>query len=149
MISVYEPEEEYSQRLLAGHLFYRALLSIPSLVSSWWSSCSNRQVSGAVAGITARCYSPVLIAAELGHVKDPDAVEELSGENWNVKVVQATNEAVASYTIDDQEMEIAVRLPPDYPLHSIEVREVRRLGVEEKRWRGWLLAVQQVITSQV
>lgn len=46
-------------------------------------------------------------------------------------------------------MEIAIRLPPDYPLHSIEIREIQKVGVEEKRWRGWLLAVQQTITSQV
>lgn len=56
---------------------------------------------------------------------------------------------MASYTVDEQKMEIGVRLPMDYPLHGVEVREVQKLGVEEKRWRGWLLAVQQIVTSQV
>lgn len=102
----------------------------------------------AVATLTTKHYSPVLIAAELYNVKDPDN-DELKGENWAIKVASGIGEVTASYTIDEQEMEIAVRLPPDYPLHSIEVREVRKLGVEENRWRGWLLAVQQIITSQV
>ena len=51
--------------------------------------------------------------------------------------------------VDEQKMEIGVKLPADYPLHGVEVREIQKLGVEEKRWRGWLLAVQQIVTSQV
>ena len=84
-------------------------------------------------------------------MRDPDVLAELSGdtENWKVKVANSVNEVMASYTVDEYEMEIAIRLPVDYPLHGIEVRDVKRLGAEENRWRGWLLAVQQVITSQV
>lgn len=134
---------------MAAHLYYRALLNVPSLIASWWGECKDRQLSNAVASFTTKHFSPVLIAAELGHVKDPAGTEELAGENWSIKVSAGSGEVTASYMVDDQEMEIAVRLPPDYPIHSIEVREVHRLGVDEKKWRGWLLAVQQVITSQV
>ncbi len=103
----------------------------------------------AVANMTARHFSPVLISAELKHVKDPEAEAELSGENWSIKVSNATHEVSAAFTVDEESMEIAIKLPADYPLHSVEVKDVKRLGVEEKRWRGWLLAVQQVVTSQV
>ena len=102
-----------------------------------------------VANFTTRYYSPVLIAAELRHVKDPAGIAELSGENWTIKVAAGIGEVTAAYTVDEQVMEIAVRLPADYPLHGIEVRDVQKLGVDEKRWRGWLLAVQQIVTSQV
>ena len=113
---------------------------MPSLISSWWNDCKDRQLSTAVATLTTKHYSPVLITAELAHIKDPVVVDELSGENWNIKVASGTGEVTASYTVDEQDMEIAVRLPPDYPLHSIEVRDLHRLGVDEKKWRGWLLA---------
>lgn len=103
----------------------------------------------AVANMTARHFSPVLISAELKHVKDPEAEADLSGENWTIKVSNAIHEVSAAFTVDDESMEIAIKLPADYPLHSVEVKDIRRLGVDEKRWRGWMLAVQQVVTSQV
>lgn len=147
--TVYDPESPLSPKLLAAHLYYRALLNVPSLISNWWASCKDRQLLSAVTNVTTKYYSPVLIAAELRHVKDPAGVAELSGENWSIKVATGIGEVTAAYTVDDQDMEIAVRLPSDYPLHGIEVREVQKLGVDEKRWRGWLLAVQQIVTSQV
>lgn len=54
----------------------------------------------------------------------------------------------AQYVVDEQPMEIAIRLPADYPLHGVEVKDVRRVGVTEAKWRAWLLAVQQVVTSR-
>jgi len=45
-------------------------------------------------------------------------------------------------------MELAIRLPPDFPLHAVEVKDVKRVGVPEEKWRQWRLQVQQTITSQ-
>lgn len=55
----------------------------------------------------------------------------------------------ASYIVDEQAMEIAVRLPAEYPLKPVEVKDVRRVGVDERKWKAWLLAVQQVVTNRV
>lgn len=148
-ITVYDPESPLSLKLLAAHLFYRALLNVPSLISAWWSGCKDRQLSTAVVNLTTRNFSPVLIAAELAHVKDPDVAAELSGENWSVRVASATNEVTFAFLVDEQQMDIGIRLPTDYPLHSVEVKDLRRVGVDERRWRSWLLGVQQVVTSQV
>ena len=46
-------------------------------------------------------------------------------------------------------MELSVRLPPEYPLVGVEVKEGKRVGVPESTWRAWLLNVQLVISSQV
>ena len=146
---VYDPDLPQSPKLFSAHLLYRALLNIPSLISSWWGNIKDRQLLGAISSFITKHYSPVLISEELRIVKDPSSASELSGENWTIKVSINLGEVIASYTVDDQDMEIAIRLPPDYPLHSIEIREIQKVGVEEKRWRGWLLAVQQTITSQV
>ncbi|TDL24483.1 hypothetical protein BD410DRAFT_785971 [Rickenella mellea] len=147
-IQLHEPDSPLSLKLLAAHLFYRALLNIPSLIASWWNDCKDRTLSTAISSVTTRSFSPVLIAAELAHVKDPEAAAELSGENWSVKVANATSEVTMAFQVDDEHMEIGIKLPADYPLHGVEVRDIRRIGVDEKRWRGWLLAVQQVVSSQ-
>ncbi len=104
--TVYDEDAEISNNLLAAHLYYRALLNIPSLVASWWGDCKDRQLSMAVANMTARHFSPVLISAELKHVKDPEAEAELSGENWSIKVSNATHEVSAAFTVDEESMEI-------------------------------------------
>ena len=119
------------------------------MISSWWGNIKDRQLLGAISSFITKYYSPVLISEQLRLIKDPSSAEELSGENWSIKVAANLGEVLASYTVDDQDLEIAIRLPPDYPLHSIEIREIQKVGVEESRWRNWMLAIQQTIASQV
>ena len=45
-------------------------------------------------------------------------------------------------------MEIGIRIPPDFPLHGIEIRDIKRIGVSEAQWRAWLLAVQQLLSGK-
>ncbi|KAJ7249412.1 hypothetical protein C8J57DRAFT_1079753, partial [Mycena rebaudengoi] len=58
------------------------------------------------------------------------------------------NEVVASYLVDEHQLEIKLKIPSDWLLHKIEVKDVQRVGVEETRWRAWILAVQQTLWSQ-
>ncbi|KAK0546960.1 hypothetical protein OC846_004159 [Tilletia horrida] len=134
---------------LAGHVFYRALVHLPSLVRTWWYSIKDRQLSMQVAAFTSRHCSPLLAGKELAHLRQPDALSQLQDESLAVKVLSGTNEVVATYTVDEHPMEIGIRLPQDYPLHGAEIRDIKRLGgVSEGQWRAWLLAVQQLISSR-
>jgi hypothetical protein len=131
--------------LLASYTYYRSLRVVPSLVRTWWEGCKNRQLSRAVAGFTARHFSPLLIARELAHLR----TEDLSDGDMTVKVSMAVNEVKAVYVVDDQPMEIGVRLPSEFPLLPVEVKDIRKVGVSDAQWRAWILNVQQVITAQV
>lgn len=98
----------------------------------------------------------MLIASELIHVKPSSRAaataagdEVLSDETFNVKIALAINEVTATFIVDDQQMEIAIKLPIGYPLKTVDVRPIRRVGVTEKVWRRWLFAIQQVVTSHV
>ncbi|KAI9500584.1 hypothetical protein BX070DRAFT_195344 [Coemansia spiralis] len=46
------------------------------------------------------------------------------------------------YTVDDSTLEMAVKLPPTYPLVLPTIESVKRIAVSEKRWRAWLVAAQ-------
>jgi hypothetical protein len=70
-------------------------------------------------------------------------------ENFTVKALKAVNEISAIYRVDDQNMEMAIRLPQMFPLRKVEVNGVQKIGVKEDRWRAWLLAVSAIIASQV
>ena len=146
---VYEPGTSLSLQLLASHLFYRALLTVPSLIRAWLLDCTDRQLSASVVSYTSQHFSPVLIRTELAHVKSPEAAAELTDENMTIKVAQAVNEVTASYLVDEHQLEITLKMPMDWPLHMIEIKDTKKVGVLDDRWRAWVLGVQQIIWSQV
>ncbi|PFH48098.1 hypothetical protein AMATHDRAFT_66268, partial [Amanita thiersii Skay4041] len=146
-IELYEPGNAFSTPLLAAHLYYRALLTVPALIHNWVLDCKDRQVSTAVTTYTSTHFSPVIVHVELAHVKSEEAMAELTNENFTIKVITSANEVVASYAVDEHQLEIRLKIPADWPLHKIEVKDVKRVGVDEHRWRAWILAVQQSIWS--
>ncbi|WVO13469.1 hypothetical protein L204_101086 [Cryptococcus depauperatus] len=167
--SVYAVDEFYTEFLdsedlpdlapLASYLFYRALVTIPSSFRSYYESLKDRQLSMSMLSFTARHYSPVIIAHEFSALRQPAAMTQLTEEGLNIRIVQgggatiAANsvgsaEAIASYVVDEQPMEIGIRLPAEFPLKGVDVRDLRRVGVPENKWRGWLMSVQQTITSR-
>ncbi|KAH9005649.1 hypothetical protein EDB86DRAFT_3177955 [Lactarius hatsudake] len=147
-IELYEPGHPLSIRLLAAHVYYRALLTIPSLVRSWLVDCKDKNLSTSVTTYTATHFSPVIIDTELAHLKSPEGLEELNAENLTVKVASAVNEVTAAYNVDEHQLEITLKIPSDWPLQRVTVKDSKRIGVTESRWRGWLLGVQQIVWSQ-
>lgn len=136
-----------SLQQLATHLYLRALLYVPAMVREWWVTIKDRQLSMGIANYTIRHCSPLIASRELCHVRDPESKAKLQDEAMAIKIL-GSNEVVATYTVDEHPMEIGVKVPHDYPLHGIEVRDIRRVGVSESQWRAWLLAVQQLIVGQ-
>ena len=103
-----------------------------------------------VVDYTSSYFSPGIIKAELALIRQPDASSELSTtENLTVKVSSASGEVTASYTVDDQTLELSMRIPNDWPLHRLEVRAAKMVGVSEDKWRAWVLVIQQIIWQQV
>ncbi|KAF8624962.1 hypothetical protein AX15_005604 [Amanita polypyramis BW_CC] len=146
-VELYEQGTPFSIPVLAAHLYYRALLTVPSLIHNWVLDCKDRQLSSAVINYTSTHFSPVIIQAELAHTKSAEVTSDLVDENFKVKVASSTNEVVAAYAVDEHQLEIKLKIPGDWPLHKIEVKDVKRVGVDEHRWRAWILAVQQSIWS--
>lgn len=135
--------------LLAAHLYYRALRIVPGLVRSWLADCRDRQLNTTVTGYTSTHFSPAIIRAELAQVKDPAVAADLADENLKIKVASNVHEVTASYSVDEYELELRLRLPADWPLHAVEVTDTARVGVTEDRWRSWVLGVQQILTFRV
>lgn len=141
---VLEEESPTSNQILAAHVYYRALVVIPSLIRAWWTDCKDRQLSGAVASYTSTNFSPAIISRLLASVRRADVMESLQGENFTVKLQPAVRDIIVGYLVDEQQMEIALHIPGDYPLHAIEIKDICRVGVQETKWRMWLLNVNQI-----
>lgn len=68
-------------------------------------------------------------------------------DNVHVKTSKTTREVTTSYTIDDQYLEMVIRLPACYPLNQVIVEGVQKIGVKDAQWRAWLLACRILITT--
>ncbi|KAG0636507.1 hypothetical protein HOY80DRAFT_1088364 [Tuber brumale] len=136
---------------LLTHIYYRALRHTPFLVKRWWTECKSRQKVLAVEEFTEKYMSPLLIERELSSVQAWIQSHSGGGEDdeMTVKILKAlTIEVTATYPIDDQFMEMRVRIPPTFPLRQVEVEGVRRVGLTEKDFRKMQLASQTVINFQ-
>ncbi|CAO3634154.1 unnamed protein product [Cunninghamella blakesleeana] len=141
---------DISYSLLASHLYYMALKFVPSLVRNWWVNCKQRQLVIAVEQYTEEHFSALLVSDELALISQPDIKQQLE-ENENefkVKALTTTNEVAATYCVDEQTMQISIKLPKNYPLQQIQVEGVQKVGVSDKQWRGWMFAIAAVIGSQ-
>ena len=134
-------------QVLAAHVYLRALIHMPTMVRSWWVDIKDRQQSMQISSFTSRHCSPIIANRELSHLREPEALSKLQDEALSIKIL-STNEVIATYVVDEHPMEIGVKIPADFPLHGVEIRDIQRVGITEGKWRSWLLAVQQLITGQ-
>jgi len=89
--------------------------------------------------------SPIIITNELTHVSAWGPSQAAADQPLTIKVSLPAREITASIPIDEQIMSIAIRLPPSYPLARATVESIHRVGVDEKKWRSWLITTQGVI----
>lgn len=148
LIQQYDAQSEITASVLACYLYYRLLKTLPGLVRHWWSENRNRGLAIAIDSYTEKFFSPHIIESELAFLSRDEGKAQIQDENMSVKVAKTTHEVTAIYTIDEAPMEMMIRLPKNYPLQQAEVKDVKRIGVPEAKWRYWLLATQQVITAQ-
>ncbi|GAA5851231.1 hypothetical protein JCM9279_007491 [Rhodotorula babjevae] len=150
-LDLFESTSSESLPVLAAHVYYRTLQAVPSIVRTYWTSLQNLGLSRAVHAYTSKHFSPLLISDELSALRDPSSSvgQQLrDNDDFTVKVAANASEVKVVFVVDEESMEIGIKVPNEFPLAAVEVREVRKVGVTDKQWRAWLLAMQQVITSQ-
>jgi hypothetical protein len=157
-IESYTPDLEESPlkdtQWLLIHLYYLSLRFTPSLSKSWWIDCKVRQKVLSVESFTEKYMSPLIIDKEFAAIRawmaEQPAPAPGEEEGMQVKISRGTaKEILAVYPIDDQTMEMMVRLPSTFPLRQVEVEGVKRVGLSEQQFKKMQLASQAVINFQV
>ena len=134
--------------LLAAHLLFRTLKTIPSIMRNWHSSLKNRQLVLAFDAYVEKYISPPIITNELDVLQNLD--KSKVGDQLVIKTNRSTtgSEAIAQYKFEDALIEMVVRIPGTYPIKVVEVVGLQRVGVTEERWRRWLLNCNGIMASQ-
>ncbi|KAJ8266659.1 hypothetical protein GJAV_G00133160 [Gymnothorax javanicus] len=128
---------------LACQVYYSALKDLPAMVRLWWNGQDKRTFS-TVDKFTSKYVSSVLSAQEISLVQSSTQ----TFDSMTVKARSATREVIATYSVDDIFIELAIQLPQNYPLGSISVESGRRVGVAVQQWRNWMLQLSTYLTHQ-
>ncbi|KAI6007012.1 hypothetical protein EDD15DRAFT_2153315 [Pisolithus albus] len=145
-LDAYDPADFLSLRLLAAHLYHRALVTVPALIRSWISDRTDKQLHTRITNYTSTHFSPEIIKAELMLIRQPPESSELSStENLSIKISSALNEVTASYLVDEQPLELSIRMPNDWPLQPLVVRETKKVGISDEKWKAWMVGVTQIV----
>jgi hypothetical protein len=145
-IETFEPND-ISICVLSAHLYWKSLKNISSLVRMWWNELKNRQLSIAIEQYTKKYITPLLVSKEMESVIKTDRSQY---ENLVIKPNKSRNEIIAQYVIPSEEsyLDIIIKIPPDYPLKQVVIEGGQKTGVQESRWRSWILSSSAVMVAQ-
>ncbi|KAK3218984.1 hypothetical protein Dsin_012954 [Dipteronia sinensis] len=129
---------------LAGAIYGLMLCVLPAYVRGWFTDLRDRSTSPLVESFTRTWCSPPLLANELSQIKKADVADE----NFSLSVSKSANEVVSTYTKDDSNMDLVIRLPPSYPLRPVDVECVRSLGISELKQRKWIMSMMLFVRNQ-
>ncbi|MCJ1398227.1 hypothetical protein MMC11_001424 [Xylographa trunciseda] len=138
-----QPERDASALII--HTYFLCLKNLPTLSKAWWRDTCPRQLQKPVEAWTEKYISSIVIATELASVTAWLHTQDATDASLTVKVSSRAHELTASYPLDEQHMSIRIVLPPTYPLAPVLVESVHRVGIDEKKWRSWLLTTAGVI----
>lgn len=126
------------------HLYFLSLRHLPGLVRSWYRDDCPRSLQRSIAEWSEKYMSPRVVDAELAEVSRWIPKQE-TDTPLEVKVSTRAREVTAMYPVDEQMSAIRISLPADYPLSTITVEDLNRVGVDEKKWKSWLVNVQGIM----
>lgn len=128
------------------HLYYQSFQFLGSYVQLWYNNIRDLHQKQQINKFSTNYISPLLVTKMLDEVELSKNKLTSMDDNLTVRVNRVTNEIKSTYIIDEQTMEMVVKIPHTYPLLSVTVEGPLRLGVKESQWKAWLLASQRVIS---
>lgn len=146
-----EPDEKNMHWFLI-HIFYLTLKHVPGLFKTWFIDCRSKQTKIAVQSWMTRYFSPLIVSDVLDEVEKWSKAQDVPDDDKEliVRVNRAGKEVFAAYEVDDDvdelQASIVIRIPPSYPLDSVNVIGINRVACNERKWQSWLMNTQGVIT---
>lgn len=132
------------KNLIMLHIYYLDCKYLGSEVQSWYNELRNIQLKQDIEKFTNKNVSSKLIGQMINDVESNKS--KLVTDIMNIKINKVINEIKSSFTIDDQVMEMVIKIPNNFPLGNVLVEGSKRIGLTENEWKAWLLSSQRVIS---
>lgn len=142
---------EKNMRWLLANIYCLALIYTPMLVKSWWTDCNSRQTKIAYESWTEKFFTQIVVAEHLEEIQQWAEGQEVTDDEKEliVKTSNRSREIFCGYEIDDMTMQMGIQLPHNYPLHSVVVSSINRVGIPENKWKSFMITTQAVISFSV
>lgn len=126
---------------LVPNLLFRALKVFPAVIRKGLEGMAIRTMQDKWYKLIQKHYSPLLISRELQRVRQT----KISDLTLRVEHTSTLCSVMVEYHFDDFALNFQLVIPPEYPLKTITVNGIERLGVSEAKWRAWLLSIQSLL----
>ena len=142
-----EEDADRDMHWLLIHLYYLCLSAISNPTKDWWLNCTSQRVKDRVQLWTEKYFSALVSSEVLKKAEDwVKQQDQTDKDAVIVKVKERAREVTIGREIDDQMLQMVVKLPEDFPLGQVHALGVNRVAVNDKRFNQWLLNVQAAIT---
>jgi len=133
----------------SSHSFMQSVMGcvcrvLPTEARLWYSGC-DRGTSVAITKYITEQVTPSLLSREVAAIRTRSAE---GGDELKVSSSHGGREIAATYTQDEIQIVMVLKLPSSYPLRAVEVECASKLGVGEALWRKWLLQMKTLLDSK-
>ena len=122
---------------LAG--IYEIAKYCPGVVRLWKTGLADKNLQREIQNYFGQFLSENLVQKEL------KAVGQVAG--LSCVPYFKSRSMMATYAVDDLEVEIMVTLPSDWPLSPPKIEGIKSVGVNSSEWRLWLFQLEQALAT--
>ena len=122
---------------LAG--IYEIAKYCPGVVRLWKTGLTNKNLQREIQNYFGQFLSENLVQKEL------KAVGQVAG--LSCVPYFKSRSMMATYAVDDLEVEIMITLPSDWPLSPPKIEGIKSVGVNSSEWRLWLFQLEQALAT--
>lgn len=133
-------------RALSFYLLRDLFELVPAIIRSWWQN-AKPVLQSETEAFAAKYISPQLIARELARVSSWKASSSSAMDDFSMKAA-TIGEVVATYTKDEVELQLTLKINAAHPLRPITVTMSHIKAVSEPLWRKWLLSMRTLLLTK-
>lgn len=113
-----------------------------------WFAGLDRARAQRVSGFFTDVLAPLVVEAELADVARARAASGGgAGGALSVRGSRHARQVAASYDQGECTVDVRITMPPDYPLHLVDVDCRGSLGMRADKWRRWQLQIRSLVAA--
>ncbi|CDW71489.1 ring zn-finger-domain-containing protein [Stylonychia lemnae] len=149
-ISTFEPEycdlTDLKQNVqYSVYTLINFMKSFPSLARKYYQEC-EKQLLDIVLPYIKQIVSPAILDNEIKKIEV--AQTQLGSSELSFALYKSTKEITATYSKNEIQMNLRIKIPNEYPLKLVEVDVSKQIKISEKQMRKWILSIRKILQFQ-